>query len=155
MGHQPIANAYTRCMSKVDVRGWDHTQCWPWLGAGKGNGYGNVRRGKQNIGAHRVAYEMLVGPIPDGMDVCHSCDTRCCVNPDHLFLGTREENMADAKVKGRLSGGPRKHLKESVVQEVRRRLAGGMTPRRVSHDTGISYSTINNLKEGKSYVGLG
>ncbi|WP_297803703.1 HNH endonuclease signature motif containing protein [uncultured Brevundimonas sp.] len=151
----PIANPVTRFLSKVDNKGWDHTVCWPWLGAGKGNGYGHLTHNGKNVLAHRRSYELFVGPVPEGMDVCHTCDNRCCVNPDHLFVGTRTENMADARAKGRLSGGHRKHLKEHAVQEIRRRLAGGVDPRRIAHDTGVNYHTIQNIKRGAAYVGIG
>lgn len=153
--HKPIANPCTRFLSRVDVKDWNHLVCWPWLGAGKGNGYGNIRANGRNITAHRRSYELFVGPVSDGLDVCHSCDNRSCVNPDHLFLGTRTENVDDARQKGRLTGGKRKHLRESTVQEIRRRLAGGMSARRVSADTGVGYSTIKNIEKGQSYVGIG
>lgn len=80
--------------------------CWIWLGAEKGNGYGNVRQGRGNIPAHRRSFIESFGPVPTGVDVCHRCDTRCCINPDHLFLGTRLDNMRDCAAKGRLSQGP-------------------------------------------------
>lgn len=58
-------------------------------------GSGNIRK------THRVAFEHSVGPIPDGLQVLHRCDVRCCVNPDHLFLGTLQDNMTDRNAKGR------------------------------------------------------
>lgn len=149
--HPFIANIYTRFLSKIEARSFDIKACWIWLGAGKGNGYGHMRIGGQNIGAHRVAYELFVGEVPEGMDVCHTCDNRACVNPDHLFLGTRAENMADCKAKGRTDGGNRKRLKEFQVQEIRRRLAMGLSRQRIATDMDLNYETVRMVDAGLSY----
>lgn len=79
--------------------------CWLWTGHvnSKHNGYGRFARGYKRRMAHVAAYEIFKGPIPKGLSVCHRCDTPLCVNPEHLFLGTHQENMRDAKVKGRFS----------------------------------------------------
>ena len=58
--------------------------CWEWRGAGSANGYGSFRVGSRNLCAHRVSYELLVGPIPAGLQIDHVCPNRRCVNPDHL-----------------------------------------------------------------------
>jgi hypothetical protein len=73
--------------------------CWPWLLAPGHNGYG--RFGKPGLRAHRVAYALANGPIPDGSHVLHDCDNPACVRPSHLKLGTHQDNMRDRDRKGR------------------------------------------------------
>ena len=77
--------------------------CVFWLGALRSNGYGAISiKGKQQA-AHRVAWELANGPIPAGLCVLHKCDIPCCVNPQHLFLGTKKDNSDDMLNKGRAS----------------------------------------------------
>src|SRR3990167_3892348 len=84
-----------------------NTGCWLWTGATRYDGYGTRPwRGKTSAQAHRIAWEVFRGPIPDGLQVLHRCDVRCCVNPDHLFLGTQLDNMRDMIQKGRKGRNP-------------------------------------------------
>ena len=78
--------------------------CWLWVGDQTTNGYGRVQiikdKKKKRIRAHRLSYEVFKESIPEGLYVCHSCDVKLCVNPEHLWLGTHQQNMQDAYDKG-------------------------------------------------------
>lgn len=79
--------------------------CTLWFGPVTGRGYGHFKWQKRDLLAHRAAYEVVHGPIPAGLFVCHRCDMPACINIAHLFLGTHEDNMADRDAKGRQAHG--------------------------------------------------
>lgn len=118
-------------------------------------GYLIVDRGRLGrIFAHRLAWEECFGSIPPDMQVCHRCDNPPCVNPDHLFLGTNADNVADRVAKGRTrkgEGHPNTRLTDADVAEVKARLARGESVRVVASVYGVSSSTVSDIKRGVSW----
>lgn len=80
------------------------TGCWLWIGSTNGT-YGCANIDYKQVSAHRLAWELFRGPIPEGQNVLHRCDRPLCVNPSHLFLGTQEDNLKDMTQKGRRAKG--------------------------------------------------
>lgn len=120
-------------------------ECWPWKGPRLPNGYG-IGRGPsgRKTTAHRAAWEYVNGPVSGDMHVCHRCDNRPCVNPAHLFLGTRQDNMDDMVAKGRSTRGESQHaslLTEAEVREIRQ-LAGSMSQREIGRQFGVTQGCI-------------
>lgn len=85
-----------------NIEFFDKDKCWEWTASKDKNGYGKFYANGKHIRAHRYSYMAAIGPIGDGLFVCHSCDNPSCVNPDHLFIGTPLDNMRDKVSKGRL-----------------------------------------------------
>lgn len=145
--YQP--NKFIRFLRHVDVNDFDHDACWIWTGSTNGHGYGKMLIDGHTHSAHRVSYKLFVNPdITKDKDVCHTCDLRCCVNPDHLFEGTRAENMQDAKSKGRPLGRKAANggLTAQTKQEIKARMLSGHSVPKIAHHLGISRTTIRKYK---------
>ncbi len=126
--------------------------CWLWTGVLM-DGYGAIRRGPRGGGmlrAHRVIWEACHGSIPSGLHVLHKCDVRHCVNPDHLFLGTNLDNIADKMAKGRQAKGESAanvKLTNSQVREIL--LFDPATSNvKIAEKYGVSDVTISRIRRG-------
>lgn len=144
-----------RFEDKIDRRAGPNA-CHPWTASINGAGYGQIstggRAGRPD-GAHRVAWMLANGPIPDGMLVLHRCDNKLCVNADHLFIGTQKENLDDMDSKGRrvvarnhgeASGVAR--VSNGDVLEIRRAYdAGEATQVQLAERYRVGQSTISSI----------
>lgn len=135
------------------------TGCWLWTKSLQTNGYGKfaIAANKHAL-AHRLSYLIYHGDLPTGLDVCHRCDVRACVNPDHLFLGSRQENIEDASVKGRLRGGGRRgedhhaaKLSERDIPEIIRAIRSGMSKEQCARQYGVSGCLIGFIVRGQAW----
>jgi hypothetical protein len=140
---------------KVDMSG----DCWEWIAARDSSGYGHIFWHGGVSSSHRISWEMANGPIPKDMCVLHKCDNRRCVNPEHLFIGTRADNNRDRDNKGRtviLRGENHGYAKLSdrQVLEIRSRYsAGGVTQKALASLYGVVQSHISTLVLGKMRAG--
>lgn len=144
-----------RFWSKVDKQS---NGCWIWTaGKKKKMGYGLFYSDKyrRTVLAHRMAYELSVGLIPDGLHVLHHCDNPSCVRPDHLFLGTETDNAADRNRKGRQSRGEQIHtarLDTLSVLELRVMYKnGGWSHRMLARRYGVTSGTITRAINHESW----
>jgi hypothetical protein len=147
-----------RFWSYVDVRG--PNECWPWKAGRFGGRYGQFRLGKRKVKAHRCAYELSRGPIPEGQLVLHDCDNPPCCNPAHHFLGNDADNAADREAKGRgarngtsLPGeaNPAAKITRVLSEEIRARARNGESQRSIADSFRLSQSQVGNIVRGDSW----
>jgi hypothetical protein len=126
--------------------------CWLWISALNHHGYGYFSHNLKTYIAHRFSWHRVNGNIEKGLHVCHKCDVRSCVNPDHLFIGTPTENMLDMVRKGRHrpvhffgSNNPNAVLDESAVREIR---SSGLRGVDLANRFGVSQATISRVRNG-------
>lgn len=134
----------------------DENGCLVWTGRVHPTGYGGIycqRRGK-NVGAHRLSYEVHVGPIPRGWVVCHRCDNPLCIEPSHLFVGTHADNVADRVAKRRSARGERHgltYITANDVRAIRKLRSKGLPYSTIAERVGASIHTVGNVVRGHSW----
>ena len=149
-----------RLLSKVSVN--EQSGCWEWHGSTR-RGYGRMIVGsrtdgtRRNESAHRVSYTLFNGEIPNGMEVCHKCDNPFCVNPEHLFVGTKLDNAHDRDRKGRniiFTGEEqaRAKLTKKAVKDARwERAYKGTSFKELADRYGVSKKTMQNAINGVTW----
>lgn len=127
----------------------ENTGCWLWDGYPTDQGYGRIytpNKRPKMYRAHRFSYETFVGPIPEGMMVCHHCDVRNCVNPSHLYAGTAKDNARDMAVRGR--HGKATLSQTDVVKMREEYLSGNTTYNELAEMFGVTPSNVRSALVG-------
>ena len=145
--HLGLADRLNHWSEKVTESG-----CMIWTGCVDANGYGKIGYGGKMHLAHRLSYESVNGKIPDGMHVCHKCDTPSCVNPDHLFLGTQADNISDMVSKGRGAIGAKYHRSNLTDEKVKAIKADIRTQDVIANEYGVSRTNISAIKTGRAWA---
>lgn len=150
MDEQMVAQFWKR----VDKSGGADA-CWVWTGGREGGGYGQLSFRGTWVKAHRLSWEIHNGFPPGALCTLHRCDNPPCVNPAHLFLGTRADNNRDKAEKGRACKGERSvrsKLTDKAVREIRAMLAGGATTRATAAHFGIrNHGLMSQIRHGKRW----
>lgn len=138
----PRQSPMQRFMASYEVN--HKTGCWMWTGGVESKGYGRIHINGKRVKGHQAAWILFRGPIPEGMCICHKCDTPGCVNPDHLFLGTMADNMRDKVKKGRQSSrGYNNHQEFLDVCFAELGMAkGGMTAKEIAQKVDRPVGTV-------------
>lgn len=128
--------------------------CQVFTGSKDSCGYGRINRDGRLVRIHRAVWEKNNGEIPSGLVVCHSCDVRACINPEHLFIGTQAENIRDMDKKGRrkiLVGSQQgsSKLREQDIPNIRSRLNSGDSCELICKDYGVSPGLIRHIKKDR------
>lgn len=135
-----------RLMAKIRI---SESGCWEWTGQVRRDGYGLIWKDGKAVRAHREMYRLSHPEMLDDAVICHKCDNRGCVNPDHLFAGTRDDNNKDAMKKGRTASGPRSGLSKLTTEQARAIKEDPRSQTTIAKEYGICQSHVSRIKSGE------
>lgn len=141
----------------VEERFWTKVAAGPngciiWTASVRGsNGYGATSVNGKNRMAHRVAWELTRGPIPEGVQVNHRCDVPRCVNPEHLYLGSHADNMQDKTERGRGVRGSQVRQSKLTEDQVRDILKDPRSLRVLARECGVTFGAIAHIRAGRNW----
>jgi hypothetical protein len=138
-----------RFMDKVSPE--PNSGCWLWTSSVDSTGYGTFWKDRTAQKAHRLSYQIHRGEIPAGMQVCHKCDNPLCVNPDHLFVGTLQDNMKDRNAKGRQARGVRHSKARLSEDDVRFIRSSNLTTIALGKMFNINHGSISAIRTRKNW----
>ncbi len=144
-GGRPRSDVKQRFLEKVKQM---ESGCHEWQAGQARGGYGKFQLVEKTVTAHRMAYELFVAPIPDGLCVLHRCDNRLCVNPEHLFLGDLDANVKDMDQKQRR--GTKSRLTYADVKQIKQMLADRYSQETIAEKFNVHQGTISRIKLGKT-----
>ena len=129
------------------------TGCWEWQRGFTKSGYGELRVNRRNVKAHRLSWILHCGTIPTGLQVCHHCDNKRCVNPAHLFVGTGGDNARDARDKG-IAYVARAKLTEVKVMAMRQRRVNGGSYGEIAKEFQVNRNSVPGIIKGRAWSHL-
>lgn len=150
-------NLFDRLFSRAMIQ---PNGCWEFSGERDKDGYGKIKVAGRRCMAHRVAYDLCTGDIPDGMFVCHTCDNPPCVNPAHLWLGDAQANIDDSIAKGRQchlrgeASGPANLTDEQAREAYRLSWEGRLTQREIADELGTTQGNVWKIKHRQRWKHL-
>jgi hypothetical protein len=158
MARRKPSTVSLRVTKTPEQRFWDKVNrgslddCWEWQGS-LHKGYGRIQYNGKGIPTHRLAFILTNGELTKGLHVCHKCDNKKCVNPNHLFLGTHEQNMKDMCQKGRQAKGERVNNAKLTEPQAKAILTmkGSKTPLHVAKEFGVDQATIRDIWHRKTW----
>lgn len=154
MSDRNTPESFWRCADRSDG-------CWLWnRPVDAASRYPRIRFGGRRIKAHRCAWELSFGPVPEGMHVLHRCDVTTCVRPDHLFLGTHADNMADKAAKGRVvapsgEANPLARITGSEALAIRYAVDAGRSQTDVAREFGLDQTHVSRIVRGQAWAAVG
>jgi len=151
LSRNPITHTVEGLRDRTETIPYDG--CWIWMGATSFGGYGSMTSHNKRKNTHRVMYELVNGPIPEGKVIMHTCDNPACINPAHLRTGTLSENMEDCVRKNRLNNpkGETHFRSKFTSKDIIKIRNSEYTNRKLAAAYGVTHSTIAAIKNNKTW----